>query len=314
MDGVFANKKLNLWLFLLMLCGILFIGMYIFLNVVDPEATSELLIFLIIGVILCAVAVPPMFLNRGAYIHIENGRISAKYYWVGRLNCDTNQVSFALAQPSTLTIVLKNGKRHVIMGVENSWALASAIRKQTFSAEAETVAALQQQLVTAQDARKKDLYGVIGGIVFMFAVVFVTVLLTGGRDLHEFSKLDWTIFVIMIVTELVAVVITFYIANRCGKQALPIDQTKHRILNATVLSAPLPPGNAQSVYTDEHYAGRVTVCYIPNSAGFYYCVEVVNEDFTLETVFTSEVFEDLEELDEHLPPLIDITSYFLSPQ
>lgn len=45
MEGMFLRKKFNIWLFLLFLYGLAFIGMYIFLNIVDPEATGELLIF-----------------------------------------------------------------------------------------------------------------------------------------------------------------------------------------------------------------------------------------------------------------------------
>ena len=58
MEGMFLRKKFNIWLFLLFLCGLTFIGMYIFLNIVDPEATSELLTFLIVGIMICLVVIP----------------------------------------------------------------------------------------------------------------------------------------------------------------------------------------------------------------------------------------------------------------
>ena len=43
MDGIFIRKKTNIWLVLLLLCGIFFVILYVFLNMVDSEVTSELL-------------------------------------------------------------------------------------------------------------------------------------------------------------------------------------------------------------------------------------------------------------------------------
>ena len=119
MEGIFIRKKTNIWLVLLLLCGIFFVALYVFLNIVDSEATSELLIFLIIGILCGLVAVPSMLLNHSAYIHVEENTIKAKYHWFGRLDCYIDDVEFVLPQINTLTILLKSGKRHVIMGVEN---------------------------------------------------------------------------------------------------------------------------------------------------------------------------------------------------
>ncbi len=124
MEGMFLRKKFNIWLFLLFLCGLAFIGMYIFLNIVDPEATSELLTFLIVGIMICLVVIPSWFLNSGAFVQISEDSIKAKYHWFGKLNCKTDEIAFAMAQVNTLTIMLKSGKRHVIMGVENAYELS----------------------------------------------------------------------------------------------------------------------------------------------------------------------------------------------
>ena len=129
MKGIFIRKKFNVWLLLLFLCGLFFIGMYIFLNIVDSEATSELLTFLIFGILLCLVAIPSWLLNHGAFIQINNDSIRAKYHLFGRIDCNMNDVDFALAQINTLTIQLKNGKRHTIMGLENPLELCSVIRR-----------------------------------------------------------------------------------------------------------------------------------------------------------------------------------------
>jgi dipeptidase D len=68
-------------------------------------------------------------LNYGAFIHIDEDSIKAKYHWFGKIDCKLSDVTFAMPQVNTLIIQLKDGKTHTIMGVENSWSLASAIRR-----------------------------------------------------------------------------------------------------------------------------------------------------------------------------------------
>lgn len=253
MEGIFIRKKTNIWLVLLLLCGIFFVVLYVFLNIVDSEATGELLLFLIMGILCGLVAIPAMLLNHGAFIHVEENTIKAKYHWFGRLDCCIDDVEFVLPQINTLTILLKSGKRHVIMGVENSWALSSAIRRQSFEIEAETPDSIRNKLAEAQATHKKELWRVLGGVALMFSNIFIAVLLTGGRDLHEFSKLDWTLFAVMGFVELATVLGLFYAAQRCGKHLLPIEQLKYRLRGAIIATHPLPTNSTTAVYTDENH-------------------------------------------------------------
>ena len=310
MDGIFIRKKTNIWLGLLLLCGIFFVILYVFLNMVDSEATSELLTFLIMGIICGLIAIPSMLLNRGAYIHIEENTIKAKYHWFGKLDCSIDDIEFVLPQINTLTILLKSGKRHVIMGVENSWALGSAIRRQGFEIEKEAPDSLRQKLSLAQATRKKELWWVFGGITLLFVNIFIAVLLTGGRDLHEFSQLDWILFSVMGAIELLTLIGLFYAAQRCRKHLLPIEQLKHRLRGAIIATHPLPTNNITAVYTDENHTGRIVVCGFPNDDSVYYCVEEIYGNFELETVHTSEIYESTEELPEEVfSALIDVTAH-----
>ena len=310
MDGIFIRKKTNIWLVLLLLCGIFFVILYVFLNMVDSEATSELLTFLIMGIICGLIAIPSMLLNRGAYIHIEGNTIKAKYHWFGKLDCSIDDIEFVSPQINTLTILLKSGKRHVIMGVENSWALGSAIRRQVFEIEKEAPDSLRQKLSLAQATRKKELWWVFGGIALLFVNIFIAVLLTGGRDLHEFSQLDWILFSVMGAIELLTLIGLFYAAQRCGKHLLPIEQLKHRLRGAIIATHPLPTNNITAVYTDENHTGRIVVCGFPNDDSVYYCVEEIYGNFELETVHTSGIYESTEELpEEGFSVLIDVTAH-----
>lgn len=312
MDGIFIRKKTNIWLSLLLLCGVFFIILYAYLNMVDAEATSELRTFLFMGITCGLVAIPSMLLNHGAYIHVDEHTIKAKYHWFGKLNCSIDDVEFVLPQINTLTILLKNGKRHMIMGVENSWALGAAIRRQSFEIEKETPDSLRQRLSAAQAARKKEFLWVVSGSVFLFVNIFIAVLLTGGRDLHEFSQLDWILFSVMGAIELLTMIGLFYAAQKCGRHLLPIEQLKYRLRGAVVATYPLPTNNTTAVYTDENHRGRIVVCGFPNDDSVYYCVQEVVGNFELETVHTSEIYESTEELPEKgFSALINITPFMI---
>lgn len=310
MDGIFIRKKINSWNVLL-LCGLLFVALYVFLNIVDSEATNELLIFLIAGFVCGLPAVFFMLLNRGAYIRVEENNIQAKYHWFGRLDCSIEEVEFVLPQVNTLTILLKNGKRHVIMGIENAWDLSSYIRLKNFVMEEENPEELRKRLNRVQAAHKKTLWWVVGGCGLLFLNIFIAVLLTGGKDLEFFDKGNWICLGVMGCIELLTCIGLFYVAVQCGKYLLPIEQLKYRLRGAMIASSRLPTNTAIGVYTDENYTGRIIMCGFPNDEGVYYCVQKFAESFALETVYTSEIYGSKEELStEVFWALIDITSFY----
>lgn len=309
MEGLFlAKKKANFWLVLLLLCGTFFVILWLFLRATDESATEELHTLWIIGVLCALVSIPSMLLNFGAYFRIENDNICAKHHWFGKLNCGINDVEFVLPQINTLTILLKNGKCHTIMGIENSWELASAIRRKAFRMETESPDVIMQELDRMQAARKKEILWTVGATVLMFVNIFVAIFLTDAKDMHEFSQLDWIAFAFIGFVELLTVVALFYIASRCAKRLLPVRQLKHRLYGAIIATTPLPTNNTTAVFTDENYSGRVVVCGFPNDKSVYYCVQEFTGDMTLETTYTSEIFESKEDLPlDHFANLIDIS-------
>lgn len=311
MDGVFLRKKKNIWLILMLMCGVFLIGLCGFLKFTGEDDPGTLQVLLIMGILCGLVAVPSMLLNHGAFIHIGVNSIKAKYHWFGRLDCRIADVAFVLPRINTLTILLKSGKRHVIMGVENSWDLSSAIRRQGFALEAETPTSIRRKLTQAQDARKKALWWVLGLGALMFANIFIAVLLTGGKDLHEFSQWDWILFSLMGLLELLTVIGLFCAAQRCGKYQLPIEQLKYRLRGAVIAKTPLPTNNAVAVYTEWDHLGRIVVCGFPNDESVYYVVQKVLGDFKLETVHESEIYPSKDDLPTGgLDALVNVTDLF----
>lgn len=277
---MFLRKKFNSWLFLLFACGLFFIGLYIFLNIVDPEATSELLTFLIMGILIILVVIPSWLLNFGAFIHIDEDSIKAKYHLFGKIDCKLSDVTFAVARVNTLIIQLKDGKAHTIMGVENSWPLASMIRRNMSFGVTEQPEVLMEKLNTLKSAKKKGLIYVCSGVALMFIIIFITVFLTGEREMHEFSNIDWTIFAIMGAIEIATVIATFYFAQKIGKNNVSIEKLQYTIQRRIIETQPLLPGNVIKVFADENYTVRLTFFGYPNQTSVYYAVQEFASDYT----------------------------------
>lgn len=314
---MFLRKKFNIWLFLLFACGLFFIGLYIFLNIVDPKdivdpkATSELLTFLIMGILIILVVIPSWLLNFGAFIHIDEDSIKAKYLWFGKIDCKLSDVTFAVARVNTLIIQLKDGKTHTIMGIENSWPLASIIRRNMSFEVTEQPEILMEKLNNLKATKKNGLIYVCSGVALMFVIIFVTVFLTGEREMHEFSNIDWTIFTIMVAAEIATTVATFYFAGKTGKNNIPIEKLQYEIQRRIIENQPLLPGFVIAVYTDENYTGRITIFGYPHDSAVYYSVQEFASDYTLFRAYTSDVYDSQEELPADFKTLIDITDKVL---
>ena len=311
MEGIFLRKKFNIWLFLLFVCGLFFIGLYIFLNIVDPKATSELLTFLIMGILIILVVIPSWLLNFGAFIHIDEDSIKAKYHWFGKIDCKLSDVVFAVARVNTLIIQLKDGKTHTIMGIENSWSLASIIRRNMSFEVTEQPEILMEKLNNLKATKKNGIIYVCSGVALMFVIIFITVFLTGEREMHEFSNIDWTIFTIMVAAEIATTVATFYFAQKTGKNNIPIEKLQYEIQRKIIETQPLLPGFVIAVYTDDNYTGRITLYGYPHDSAVYYSVQEFASDYTLFRAYTSDVYDSQEELLADFETLIDITDKVL---
>lgn len=285
--------------------------MYIFLNIVDSEATIESLALLILGIIACLVAIPSWLLNYGAYIHINEDSIKAKYHWFGKIDCKLSDVTFAVAGVNTLIIQLKGGKTHTIMGIANSWSLASIIRKNMSFEATEQTEVMIEKLEDLKSAKKKGLIYVCYGLAIMFINIFITVFLTGERSLHEFSKIDWIVLAIMGVIEIATVIAIFYFSKKTGKYNIPIQKQRYEIQRSIIETQPLLLGFIIAVYTDDDYTCRITLFGYPHNNAVYYTVQELDAKFNLIQTYTSEIFKDQEGLPEEFRSWIDITKTVL---
>ena len=260
---------------------------------------------------ICLVVIPSWLLNFGAFIHIDENSIKAKYHWFGNVDCKLSDVSFAAARVNTLIIQLNDGKKHTITGVENAWPLCSMIRRNMRFDMTEQPKTLIKKLDDLKVSRKKGLIYVCAGVALMFIVIFITAFLTGEREMHEFNKTDWIIFAIMCGVEIAITVATFCFAKKTGKNDLLTEKLQYAIQRRIIETHPLLPGVVGAVYADEHYTRRFTLFGYPNNDSVYYTVQECALDYTFFKSYESEIFENVEQLADRFETLIDITDTVL---
>ena len=261
---------------------------------------------LAIGVVLLMIT-----FNRRGYFRIEQGRIRARYHWFGRLDCSLDEVAFANAQSLNLNILMKNGKHYAIAFLKNAHELSNEIQRQISAREQESTDELTKQMNQVLLKRRREICWVIASCAILFADIFLTVWMTGGRELSEFSRRDWNLFSIMAAIEIGTLVWTFALACRSGRRLADLAYLRHRLQGAAIVTQILPSACMKAVYTDPEFDGRLVVCGIPNDGSLYYVVQEFDDDFQLITTETSRFFGIEADLLEDLSPdLIDITGWF----
>ncbi len=310
MDAVFVRKNQTRNI-LIMVLGVALIALRSYLCFFARETGFGVSSLPVLGSLLLLMGAVSFSLNRGAFIHVDESTIRGKYHWFGKIDCSLSEIAFVFPQMNALTILLKNGKRHMIVGIINPWSMRDDIRRKTVQLERETPDKLCRDLMKIQAARQKELWGVLVGCLLLFVNIFVTAMLTGERDMPAFTDTDWIVFAVMCAAELATIGGTLFIADRCGKRILPIEWLKYRLRGAVIASEPLPSNSVVGVFTDTNFSGRIVVCGFPNDESVYYEVQKVNGQYDLITDHISQVYDCEEELPkEQFSKLIDITEPF----
>ena len=290
------------------LSGIFLIGLFVFIGFKDANATLYSLSFgLVLGTIFVLTGIGFLLFNLKAFFHIENGHIKGKYHWFGKIDCNVSDVTFAVWRINTLIVQLNSGKTHTVTGIENSWQLASVIRRNMPFDVTEQPAILIEKLNNLKSVKKKGLLCICSGFALLFINIFITVFLTGAKEMHKFSKTDWIVFAIMGAIEIAVIIAIFCLAQKTGKNSIQIEKLHYEIQRKTIEMQPLLPGFLIAVYTDDNYTCRITLFGYPHDSAVYYSLQKFDSEYNLVHCYTSEIFENQEALSEGLLSLIDIT-------
>ena len=308
-EGVFKKNTVT-GLFLIVF-GILVILLPFFFMMEEGKDNTGTFAIASAGALMCIIGVSGMLLNYKAFLRVEESRIRGKYAWFSKIGCDFSEVAFVAPQPNGMVVLLKNGKRHNIIGLSNSYEVCAAILKKIHFEINDEPQKLVEKLKRSQKKQKNELFLVCGTIVLSIVIVIITAALTGWKDLSDFNQTDWLIFAIMCVLETAVMVAEFYFALKAGKGSIHVDHLAYITKKSAVESTPLPPGNAKTVYSDLYYEGRLIVCGYPNDSSIYFTVQILTPDYSLETIHTSEIFDDEEKMPIKAEDMIDITERVL---
>lgn len=251
---------------------------------------------IIFGVVLCLFSLPLILFNHKAYFFIDEGYVYAHYGWGQKLECKISNIKFAKASMNMLTVLLKNGKRHVIGGLMNSYSICEAILIGLDYEEEKSVEELKQALGDLKAKRKNGIYATFFTLFLMFSDIVFAVIFTGGRDFSDFSITDWIIWISMMVLCVVLLVIAFWIADRAGKLIMTIDYTTYRLRRQVICTQPILAGNAVSVVTNPKCEFRITFFIFPNDNSIYFSGEAFNKNFELCETYKSPIYESFEDM------------------
>ena len=132
MYGVFIRKRWGLCGWLLLGVGILLTILFSFLlfeDAVSPENKAGCRIILLLSlaaVVLCLIA---RQFNRGAFLHLGESGLTARFAWRTRLQCLYSDIAFCSCSGMTLTLRLKNGKRDTVPLLDSAAEICAELRK-----------------------------------------------------------------------------------------------------------------------------------------------------------------------------------------
>ena len=270
----------------------------------------------LITIIICFFGVLLFLYNYKAYLHIDDHKISGRFGFFKRLECEINDVDFILVQFDTIHILLKD-RKYCIRGVKNAHEIGSFIMPRLpflFDGNKQDII---EDLKKRERAIKKNTILTFCAVGLSFVWLFATVFLTDQRELSEFNHTDWILFSIMCFLEILTVIAMFVFARKI-RYGNPIDLEKqiYGIHRTIIETTPLlySPWKLKAVLTDAYFSYRMTVyvgCIENDKDSFCYRIEVFDKNFNLKFLGESEVFEGAAYF-EMFKKCLDITTTFTS--
>lgn len=295
---------------LLILSGACFAGLFLFIRIVDFEATNSLYWGVAAGIICMLLGIAVTIVERSAHISVIGNHVQGRNQCLSKLDCDISEIETVIDGYMGIEILLKNGKNFSIMGVINADSISRYIRNRITIDANQPVSVLIDELKQMQKNRRNSLYTTLGAVLMLFVNIFILIAMTDARELNQFDLSDWQKMLVMAIVELITLIVTFWFAGRSGKYLHTVQRLKYRINRTLVETEPLPAGNAELVLTDDHYGGRIVIYGFPNDSSIYFIVQEVNGNYCLETIHFSGILDDYDHLPHELDGMINITTCF----
>lgn len=305
MDGIFIQKRFGLCRWLLLGSGILLALLFSFLlfvdNAMSPEDKAGCRIILVLSLVIVALCLISHRFNRGAFLHLGEGGLTARFAWRVRLQCPYSDIAFCSCSGMTLTLRLQNEKRYIIPLLNNAAVICSELRKRIgpFRPELPDRVELARTLVRQKRKHRKWTVCAFGALLLAVIGIVVSVLLTGGNtDTHT----DQMIVAAALCLFAGLCAVAFFFAGKGGRWLADADETAMLLRERILKTAPLPPGSVRGVYPNGDFTGRTIVYGYPNSDSGYYVRQALDKNLNLTTTYTSKVILDIGSLQDVLAP------------
>lgn len=305
MDGIFIQKRFGLCRWLLLGSGILLALLFSFLlfvnDAIAPEDKTWCRIWVVFGLVDVALCLISHRFNRGAFLHLGEGGLTARFAWRVRLQCLYSDIAFCSCSGMTLTLRLQNEKRYIIPLLNNAAVICSELRKriEPFRPELPDRVELARTLVRQKRKHRKWTVCAFGALLLAVIGIVVSVLLTGGNtDTHT----DQMIIAAALCLFVGLCAVAFFFAGKGGRWLADADETAMLLRERILKTAPLPPGSVRGVYPNGDFTDRTIVYGYPNSDSGYYVRQELDKNLNLTTTYTSKVILDIGSLQDVLAP------------
>jgi len=293
---------------------LIWLGLCVFFMVEkNMTAAGDIFAFSFVTIIFFSFTIIPFLYNHKAYLYINDNKIVGKFGFFKRLECNISEVTFVLAQNDTIHIVLKD-RKYYIMGIKNAYAVTASTQQKMPFSPCDVTEEEIENIKKRTQKRKKNIILVFCTLGLSFAWLFITIFLTGAKDLPEFNRLDWIFFWIMWILEIPTVISMFIFAIMSGKGNLQFEKQIYDVKRSVLETSPLlwGPGHLRAVLTDSICSRRITVyCGCVENDPLSTCcrVEILDANYKLQFLFQTEIFT-MENFDEEFEGLVDITDKF----
>ncbi len=306
MDGVFKNRKTAyITGILCLIAGVYLISIHsyrLFMGFAEPNV-RRCVFFLCCGVIAVVSGVLTLSYNHGAYLHMTENGISAKSRWRMSFACSYSEIAFVTYGIYSLIVRLKSGEIHTVSGITNGRVLCDAIREKweaLTDPEARKTMMFSELNRLAKERRRETIR-----LVVLMSLIFLLIplcnYLTGFRELPEFTRQDWVIFIPFLAAEIGATVLSFLFAEKFGEKNTVQNGMRSYLKELILYTSPLLPGNPMVIYFGTMDRVRITVYGLPRAENVYYCIEFLDRTYQLVCIYRSQLFSCIDEL----RPLLD---------
>lgn len=301
MDGIFIQKRFGLCRWLLLGSGIFLALLFSFLlfvdNTMSPEDKAGCRIILVLSLVIVVLCLISRRFNRGAFLHLGESGLTARFAWRARLQCPYSDIAFCSCGGMTLTLRLQCGKRCTIPLLDNAAEICSELRKriEPFRPELPDREELSRTLARQKRQHRKRTVRAFGALLLAMTGVAAAALLTGG-DTDTRTDQMITAAALCLFAGLCAAALFF--AGKGGRWLADADETAVLLRECILKTAPLPPGSVWGVYLNGDLTARTIVYGYPNSDSGYYVRQELDKNSDLTTTYTSKVILDIGSLQD----------------